>query len=165
MRRPSSYRSGQTLPRTIHAVCLAEACCAFSSPAWAPALKPGAAFANSATATYSTASGNITVTSNTVVLTVGELLDVAVASLEAGRCLSHPGAAGQVLKFAVTNGGNGPEAFKLATVASGGGDDFDLPLRRLSSIAMENGPTTRVSTRSTSPAPTILSCSRMPRSR
>src|SRR5205085_4938860 len=57
--------------------------------------------------------------------TVDELLDVTVASAESGDVSAVPGATGQLLRFTLTNAGNGDEAFTLTTNAAAGGDDFD----------------------------------------
>ena len=65
------------------------------------------------------------VTSNTVNLTVDEVLGVSVASADPGDVLVAPGATGQILRFTVTNIGNGTERFALAPRANAGGDDFD----------------------------------------
>ena len=81
---------------------------------------------NKATATYEQPSGGeVSVDSNIVTLKVDELLDVAIASTDPGDVPTQPGLTGQILGFTVTNAGNGAEKFTLATVASGGGDDFD----------------------------------------
>jgi uncharacterized repeat protein (TIGR01451 family) len=82
---------------------------------------------NVATATYETTPGGpeASVSSNTVSLTVDELLDVSVAWADPADVVAAPGAAGQVLRFTLTNGGNGTESFTLGTIANGGGDDFD----------------------------------------
>jgi uncharacterized repeat protein (TIGR01451 family) len=79
-----------------------------------------------ATASYELPGGaEATVDSNTVTLRVDELLDVTVAWADASDVTAAPGASGQPLRFTITNGGNGTEAFTLATLASSGGDDFD----------------------------------------
>lgn len=85
----------------------------------------GTEIANTATATYATPAGPATISSNTVTLRVDERLDVTVTSADPGDVATTPGASGQVLKFTLTNGGNGPETFALTTVANLGGDDFD----------------------------------------
>ncbi|HEY6814159.1 MAG TPA: hypothetical protein VI168_01345 [Croceibacterium sp.] len=86
----------------------------------------GTDITNTATATFSGPDGNPqSVDSNAVTLRVGELLDVSVASTDTGDVGVTPGATNRVLKFAVTNGGNGPEAFVLTADGNAGGDDFN----------------------------------------
>jgi uncharacterized repeat protein (TIGR01451 family) len=86
----------------------------------------GTSITNVATATYELPNGeDATIDSNTVTLLVDELLDVAVDWKDPADVATAPGRTGQVLTFTLVNGGNGTEAFTLATVANGGGDDFD----------------------------------------
>jgi uncharacterized repeat protein (TIGR01451 family) len=99
---------------------------AFASPALAAGTPAGTNITNVATATYELPNGGETsIESNVVTLKVDELLDVSVAWGDPADVATSPGMTGQLLKFTVTNGGNGTEAFALATVANGGGDDFD----------------------------------------
>lgn len=104
----------------------AVAGCVFASPAWAGGTPAGTTVSNTATATYETPDGKETsVTSNTVELKVDELLNVTVASGDPGDVSALPGATNRVLKFTVTNSGNGNEAFALVADDELGGDDFD----------------------------------------
>jgi uncharacterized repeat protein (TIGR01451 family) len=81
---------------------------------------------NTATATYDLPGGGTgTVTSNTVILKVDELIDVTVAWKDPGDVLGTAGGTNQVLSFTVTNGGNASSAFTLGSIAALGGDDFD----------------------------------------
>lgn len=97
-----------------------------ASPAFAAGTPAGTNITNVATATYELPNGDETsVDSNVVTLKVDELLDVSVAWGDPADVATSAGLTGQLLKFSVTNGGNGAEAFTLATVANGGGDDFD----------------------------------------
>jgi uncharacterized repeat protein (TIGR01451 family) len=97
-----------------------------AGPAFAAGTPAGTNITNVATATYEQPSGGETsIDSNIVTLKVDELLDVSVAWGDPADVGTSPGLTAQRLKFTVTNGGNGPEAFTLATVANGGGDDFD----------------------------------------
>jgi uncharacterized repeat protein (TIGR01451 family) len=99
---------------------------AFASPASAAGTPAGTTIDNVATATYELPTGDETsVDSNVVSLKVDELLDVTVASADPGDVVTQPGLTAQRLSFTVTNAGNGLEKFTLATVANGGGDDFD----------------------------------------
>jgi uncharacterized repeat protein (TIGR01451 family) len=99
---------------------------ALASPAFATGTPAGTNITNVATATYELPNGDETsVDSNSVTLKVDELLDVSVSWGDSADVPTSPGLVNQILKFAVTNGGNGPESFTLGTVANGGGDDFD----------------------------------------
>lgn len=99
---------------------------ALAGPADAAGTPAGTSISNVATATYDLpGGGQDEIVSNTVVMKVDELLDVSVAWGDPADVATSAGRTGQVLKFSVTNGGNGPEAFTLGTIANGGGDDFD----------------------------------------
>lgn len=123
---------GELAARPLHArrfgsAILAATALGFgSSSAWAAGTPAGTVIDNAATATFDLpGGGESTVTSNTVSLTVDELLDVSVASADGGDVSTSPGATNQVLKFTVTNAGNGNEGFTLTTQETVGGDDFD----------------------------------------
>lgn len=105
---------------------IAAIACTPASLAHAAGTAAGTSITNTATATYDAPDGtSASVNSNTVTLRVDELLDVTVASADTGDIGVAPAATNQILTFTLTNGGNGPEAFALTTVANGGGDDFD----------------------------------------
>ena len=97
------------------------------APVHAAGTPAGTNIQNVATATFEATPGGpeTKIDSNTVTLKVDELLDVTVASADPADVAAAPGASGQVLRFTVSNGGNGSEAFTLVTIANGGGDDFD----------------------------------------
>lgn len=101
--------------------------CIAVAPAQAAGTAAGTKIDNTASATYTPPGGGneVTVPSNTVSLTVDELLDVTVASADPGDVVTTPSATNQVTTFAVTNTGNGSEAFTLAAISAIGGDDFD----------------------------------------
>ena len=81
---------------------------------------------NTASATYDLPNGGSgSIQSNLVSLTVAERLDVATADANGGDIATTPGATLQVSRFTVTNGGNGPEAFRLTALDTVGGDNFD----------------------------------------
>lgn len=97
-----------------------------AAPAHAAGTVAGTTISNTATATYTDPSGNpVSVPSNTVDLRVDEVLDVKVVTAESGDVASQPGATNQVVRYTVTNTGNGPEAFRLASITAIGGDSFD----------------------------------------
>ena len=80
---------------------------------------------NTAQATYDGPGGPVVIDSNTVTITVDELLDVTVASSDPGDVAVDSGAIQQVTTYQVTNTGNGNEAFTLTADTAKGGDDFD----------------------------------------
>ena len=94
-----------------------------AAPAAARGISAGSLVENTATATFQQGATTTTVTSNTVVVRIDELLDVTVASLDGGNVPIT--ASGAVLRFQVENTGNGPEAFNLLIDAAIAGDDFD----------------------------------------
>lgn len=110
--------------RTTYFVIAAAVCAPlFATSAHATGVAAGTLIENTATATYDAGDGPETIDSNTVVLRVDELLDVAVTSLNAGPIATDGGSA--VLTYSVTNTGNGPEAFTLTANPAVGGNDFD----------------------------------------
>jgi uncharacterized repeat protein (TIGR01451 family) len=109
-----------TLARALVAVGLLAAAGAVQA-AGAPA---GALISNTAQVNYTLGGGAVTTPSNTVTLTVAEILDVVV-TLQSPTIAVTAGSSGQVLVFRVTNTGNGSEAFQLAMTSVLGGDDFD----------------------------------------
>jgi uncharacterized repeat protein (TIGR01451 family) len=118
----------------------AVSACVFSSPAQSAGTPAGTNITNVATATYELPNGDeASVDSNIVTLKVDELLDVSVAWMDPSDVSAAAGATGQLLKFTVTNGGNGTESFRLATVANGGGDDFDPSVTSIVLDSNSNG--------------------------
>jgi uncharacterized repeat protein (TIGR01451 family) len=102
-----------------------------ASPAYAAGTTAGTTIQNTATATYDDGTGPKTVPSNQVDLLVDELIDVTVASGDPGDVNTTPGATNQILRFTLTNTGNGPESFRLGNVANNGGDDYDPSVTQL----------------------------------
>jgi uncharacterized repeat protein (TIGR01451 family) len=118
-------RSGRS-NRAVLAAASAASAALLAPSAHAAGTPAGTNIQNVATATYEESGGaQTTVESNVVSMKVDELLDVTVSSAEPSDVGVSPGTTGQALRFTITNGGNGPESFGLATVANGGGDDFD----------------------------------------
>ena len=111
-------RFASLLVATSHAV--------FATSAHATGTAAGALISNTATATYTDTLGTtVSVPSNQVDLRVDELLNVTVASVDPGDVAALAGSTNQVLKFNVTNTGNGLEAFRLSAINAIGGDAFD----------------------------------------
>lgn len=126
MRYQAIGAKSSALRKNAGRIALMATACTFARPALAAGTPAGTDIVNVATATYALPDGGeATIDSNIVTLKVDELLDVSVAWGDPSDVSASAGGTGQRLKFTVTNGGNGPEAFALATVANGGGDDFD----------------------------------------
>src|SRR5689334_10379140 len=95
-----------------------------SNSAHAVGVAAGTSIDNTAQVTYSIGATNTTATSNTVSVTVAEILDVVV-TLQTPSVNVTAGATQQRLVYRVTNTGNGPETFSLVMTSVLGGDDFD----------------------------------------
>lgn len=81
---------------------------------------------NTASISYDISGTPVTQPSNTVTITVGEILDVTLTWQDAANVLVKPGDVGQMLTFQLTNTGNYSETFDI--VLDNGvlvGDDFD----------------------------------------
>ncbi|MEM8918746.1 MAG: hypothetical protein AAGE37_07785 [Pseudomonadota bacterium] len=110
------------------------------SPAHAVGTVAGTDIVNVAQASYDDGGGGtITVDSNPVTITVDELLDVTVDSVDAGDVPVNPGATSQVLTFQVTNTGNGNEDFTLSADTARTGDDFDTVFEQIVLDTNDNG--------------------------
>lgn len=118
-------RAALTLYAHVFVLCVAV--CG-GAPVLASGTPAGTSIDNFATATWDGAGGTQSTTSNLVKLRVDELLGVAVASSDPGPVPAANGDIGKVLKFQVTNAGNGSEAFVLSALSTVGGDDFDPAL-------------------------------------
>ncbi len=107
----------------IAALAVGTAALIVSAPAFAAGVPAGTLIENTAEASYTLGGINQTVPSNTVTVTVDEILDVAVASLDGGNVAITSG--GAVLTFTVNNAGNGPEAYEITIDPAISGDDFN----------------------------------------
>jgi len=126
----------RTLLRTalLPAGLLAPLC---APPAGATGVPAGTVIENVATASYSNGSGTASVQSNKVSLRVDELLDVAVAGLASAPVPIAAGTA--ALPYAVTNSGNGPEAFALTAEAAVAGNPFTPTVQGIVVDSNDNG--------------------------
>lgn len=98
-------------------------CAAFiATSAHAQSVDAGTLIENTATASYTSGGDTIDVDSNTVTILVDELLDVVIASQDAGPVAVSDGEA--VLTFEITNTGNGPEGFLLTADPVVAGNEF-----------------------------------------
>jgi uncharacterized repeat protein (TIGR01451 family) len=99
-----------------------------SHTALAAGTRAGTPIDNTATASFDGPDGRVELPSNTVSITVDELLDVTVDSSDPGDVATSPDADDEVLTYLVTNTGNGSEAFTLTADTARPGDDFDTAL-------------------------------------
>lgn len=79
---------------------------------------------NTAEVSFDVSGSSLTETSNTLTVTVAEIVDVDVTLQSAAKPVS-PGDSSQELLFTVTNTGNGSESFSLVLDNTLAGDDFD----------------------------------------
>lgn len=122
--------------RIQHVTALALLAGAAATPAAASGVAAGVLIDNTASATYTDSTGTQTVTSNTVTLKVDEVLDVAVASQESGAV---PATTSAVLRYNVTNTGNGPETFTLTADPAVTGNAFNATVTGLAIDVNANG--------------------------
>jgi len=108
-----------------------------SNEARAVGADAGSTISNTATVDYTVGTVTTTASSNTVNVTVAEILNVAVGAPAAATPVA-PGQAAQRLRFRVENTGNGPESFLLTLTSVVTGDDFD-PVAAAPSIYLDNG--------------------------
>jgi len=108
-----------------------------SNEARAVGADAGSTISNTATVDYTVGTVTTTASSNTVNVTVAEILNVAVGAPAAATPVA-PGQAAQRLRFRVENTGNGQESFLLTLTSVVTGDDFD-PVAAAPSIYLDNG--------------------------
>ena len=108
-----------------------------AAPAHAAGVTAGTLIENTATATYESGASSVTVQSNTVAVRVDELLDVAVANLNAGPV--PVGQSSAVLSYSITNTGNGPEAYLLSTNPVTTGNTFNAVVQTIAIDSNGNG--------------------------
>ena len=95
-----------------------------SQPVFAVGTTAGTDIANSGQVDYEVAGTPVSQSSNILVVTVAEILDINVL-LQSPIVPVTPGDANRSLLFTVTNTGNGTEDFTLAIDSALPGDDFD----------------------------------------
>jgi uncharacterized repeat protein (TIGR01451 family) len=109
-----------------------------SNQASARGADAGSTISNTASVDYTVGTVTTTASSNTVNVTVAEILDVVVQA-PASALPVAPGQTQRMLRFRVENTGNGPEAFHLVLNSNVAvGDDFD-PVASSPSIYLDNG--------------------------
>lgn len=111
--------------------------CLYATSALAAGVSAGTLIQNTAIATYTSGAASGSITSNTVSVTVDELLDVAVANLNSTPATA--GAAPAVLVYTITNTGNGAEAFNLSVNPAVAGNPFDATVELIAIDSNGNG--------------------------
>ncbi|HEY6125931.1 MAG TPA: hypothetical protein VIV63_14865, partial [Steroidobacteraceae bacterium] len=112
--------------RVLRAVCVVGLCIGLgSNKAHAVGVPAGTDITNVAEVTYTVGATSATASSNAVVVTVAEILDVVVTRQSPLNTAVSASATQQEIVFTVTNSGNGPETFRLVLDSVIGADDFD----------------------------------------
>jgi uncharacterized repeat protein (TIGR01451 family) len=119
------------------ALLVAGAGIALPSAAHASGVAAGTPIDNTAEATYTIGGISQTVASNTVSITVDEILDVTVSSLDGGNVEITGN--GSLLTLQLSNTGNGPEAYEVLADPALTGDDFDPALIQIAYDSNDNG--------------------------
>jgi uncharacterized repeat protein (TIGR01451 family) len=110
---------------------------ALASPAFAAGTQAGTLIQNTATVTFSTGAGTITLLSPTNVIKIDQLIGVAVTPL-----ISTPvsiGASTALLSYQVTNTGNGADRFDLTGAPNVSGNTFTSTLQTVAIDSNGNG--------------------------
>src|SRR5216110_1288705 len=94
-----------------------------SNKTHAAGVPAGTVINNTAQVAYSVGTVSSSANSNTVSVTVAEILDVVV-TLQTPTVSVSAGDTQQEIVYRVTNTGNGPETFRLVMTSVLGGDDF-----------------------------------------
>ncbi|MFV0644917.1 MAG: hypothetical protein ACK5NN_10535 [Sphingomonadaceae bacterium] len=123
----------------FHIATAALGCAVLSVPmaAQAGGIAAGTVIRNTAEASYSNGAVTQQVSSNTVSITVDEVLDLSVTSLDGAAVPLD--ANGAVLSFQIQNAGNGPEAFRVEVDPALTGDDFDPSVTSIAYDSNGNG--------------------------
>jgi len=111
----------------------------WTAAAYAVGTAAGTNITNSATVNYIVGGTPATATSNTVTVTVAEILNIAVTWQDASSVLVAPSDTNKVLTFRVTNTGNGSDSYTLLVNTLIGGDNFDPALASVYLDANANG--------------------------
>ena len=111
--------------RVLGSVCTLSLCIGLgSNKALAVGVPAGTDITNTAQVTYTVGATSTTTSSNSVVVTVAEILDVVVTRQSPLNTAVSASATQQEIVFTVTNSGNGPEAFRLVMNSVIGADRF-----------------------------------------
>lgn len=122
--QPMRHRKGAATVKRLLLLC--SVAVVLPTAALAAGIPAGTPIVNQASVSYQVNSTPMTQTSNTVTLTVAELLNLTLTWQDATNIVVRPGDTGQMLTFLLTNTGNGSESFLLnLNNAVAVGDAFD----------------------------------------
>jgi len=121
--------------RRLEALIVGMVCACGAHGAFAAGTPAGTSISNQAQVSYSLGGSPANAVSNTATFSVAEILDVNV-TLQSPDVNVVAGELLRVLRFQVTNTGNGPEALRFALDNLVAGDDFD-PLAAVSAIVFD----------------------------
>lgn len=115
------------LPRRASFAAVAAMALTLAAPSvHAAGTAAGTNISNTASASYTDSNGKaVTLASNTVQITVDEILNVKVVAADPGNVVSQAAATNQVMTFTVTNAGNGQQPFALTANGNIGGGQFN----------------------------------------
>ncbi|MDE2561733.1 MAG: hypothetical protein KGL48_05740 [Sphingomonadales bacterium] len=126
-------------------------------PAHAAGVAAGTLIQNTASATYTSGTSSGSVQSNTVSVKVDQLLDVAVATLDSSPVTASSSSA--VLRYQLTNTGNGADTFSLAADPAVAGNPYNGVVQTVAVDSNNNGvydPGTDLVVNSSSVTPQVL---------
>ncbi len=99
----------------------------------------GTVISNQASVSYNSGAGTISANSNIESLTVQELVNATLISQDAANISVGSPQTNAVLKFQITNTGNGNEAFFINGTNQAGSDDFDVTFGNVYQDSNNNG--------------------------
>jgi uncharacterized repeat protein (TIGR01451 family) len=126
--------------KSLRIICTAGAVAtglAWGQPVWATGTPAGTLIQNTATVTFNTGAGPITLQSTTNTIKVDQLIGVAVTALTSSPV--SVGSANAVLPYQVTNTGNGADSFALTGAPAVAGNTFTTTLQTLAIDSNGNG--------------------------
>lgn len=126
-----------TNQRQLLAVSLLTISAFATGPAYAAGVAAGTLIQNTASATYTSGTATGSVQSNTVSVTVDQLLDVAVATLDSSPVTASSSSA--VLRYQLTNTGNGADTFTLAADPAVAGNPYNGVVQKVVVDSNNNG--------------------------
>lgn len=114
------------MSRLLAPLLLVTAAITLAGQAQAAGTAAGTDISNTASASFTDPGGiPSTVSSNTAVLKVDEILDVTIVANDAGNVSVTTPEGNRALSFTVTNTGNGSETYMLSALGTLGGDQFN----------------------------------------
>jgi len=133
-------REGTDFVRPVFRLLLVIPFCLFAvAGALADGTPAGTDITSQATINYTITGTDRSGVSNTVTMSVAEVLDLSLVWQDAAPVEVQPGTVGQALAFRLTNTGNGSDSYSLAGLSTLAGDDFDPLLQNIHLDTNGNG--------------------------